>query len=274
MRRRTISSIGLLGILFIFSGRAFASDLPSATADHGAFAFPDNAGNRLLAVAELSRPDQFKTALCDGSGRVTIRFEHQQKAREGGTRRQTPGNFDALAGSVYRIVGSRVDSSETCFLACDSFLAAANQIPVERSNASEQCDPVIRGRVVSARARDVVNCWIIGRLPAKGQIVLVEFARLGKDALAAVALLAQGRVAIADYPGTYRGPGEDVWRVEDGGVLSPDDFRVVLLLQRGDIYSIGIRWSGAEGANLAMFVCTAGNRFTKVLRDYWYRAPL
>lgn len=274
MKIRTIILVSLLGVIIVFSGRTFASDLPRATSDHGAFAFPDDTGSRLLVVAEVSQPDRFKTALCDRCGRVTIKYEHQQKAREGGTHREAPYNFDALAGSVFRIMGGKVDSDETCFLASDSLLAAAAVVPVERPIAAEQCGSEIRGRVASARARDVVGCWIIGRLPASAQLVLVEFAPLGKDALAAVVLLAHDRIAIADYPGTYRGPGEDVWRVEDGGVLLPGDFRVVFLLKRGDFYSLGINWSGAEGANLALFISTSGNRFTHVINDYWYRAPL
>jgi hypothetical protein len=274
MKIRTLIPVSLLGVLIAFGGRTFASDLPRATSDHGAFAFTDDTGDRLLVVAEILQPDQFKTALCDSSGRVNIKYEYQQKAREGGTHREAPQNFGALAGSVFRIVGGKVDSAETCFLASDSLLAAATILPVDRPGTAEPCGPEIRERVASARARDAVNCWTIGRLPAGEKLVVVEFARRGKDALAAVVLLAHERTVMADYPGTYRGAGEDVWRVEDGGVLSPDYFQVVFLLQRGDFYALGIKWSGAEGVNLTVFTSTSGDRFTRAISDYWYQAPI
>ena len=76
----------------------------------------------------------------------------------------------------------------------------------------------------------------------------------------------------ADYPAEYRGPGADVWRVDDGGVLSAEWFHVVFALRRGSTYTLGIDWVGSEGSNLAVLVSDA-DAFITVLNDYWYQAP-
>ena len=62
--------------------------------------------------------------------------------------------------------------------------------------------------------------------------------------------------------------------LDDGGVLSTEGFQVVFLLQRGTFYALGVNWSGGDGASLAVFVSNGDNRFTRVINDYWYRAPV
>ena len=73
---------------------------------------------------------------------------------------------------------------------------------------------------------------------------------------------------------TWRGEGKDLWRADDGGVLSAEDFHIVFLLQRGDVYMLGVNWSGGEGSSLAAFVSNADDKFLQVIKDYWYRAPI
>ena len=77
----------------------------------------------------------------------------------------------------------------------------------------------------------------------------------------------------ADDHAEFRGPGEDLWRVDDGGVLSPQGLKIVCALQRGGWYALGTAWAGAEGRVLSLWVSEGGERFTKVLSDYWYQAP-
>jgi hypothetical protein len=102
---------------------------------------------------------------------------------------------------------------------------------------------------------------------------LVEFARQDADALASVVLLDGGRAIRADYPAVFKGAGHDLWRADDGGVLSPEGFHVVFLLQRGTSYTLGVNWFGGEGASLAVFASNGDGQFTPVINDYWYQAP-
>ena len=241
---------------------------------YGAFGFPDPSGTRLLTVSGLLQPAMLHIALCSGGRRFSVQFERRQAEREGHNGRQTPYNFDKLAGNVFTVLQGKIETGASCFLASDPLLSSATLFPAELPAGSGGCDPDVRRRLASSRSRQVVNCWAIARLPADRRLVLVEFARRDKDALASVVLIARGRMIFADYPAVFRGEGEDLWRVDDGGVLSPKDFEVVFLLRRGAFYALGINWHGTEGASLAVFVSDGGNRFTRVIDDYWYLAPV
>jgi len=46
------------------------------------------------------------------------------------------------------------------------------------------------------------------------------------------------------------------------------------VLQRGALYTLGVEWLGAEGSSLVAFTSNDANRFTQLVKEYWYRAPL
>ena len=270
----TTMSFGAVGLLILLAGGMPAQELPQATMEHGAFAFPDPGGSRLLTLANPSQPALLHTALCNGGGRFSVRFERRQAEIKGHNGRHTPNNFDKLEGDVFTVLQGKIEESANCFLASDSLLSSATVLPAEPQATFNECEPDVRLGLASSRSREVLHCWTIARLPANRRLVLVEFARRDKDALASVALIDGNRIIFADYPAVFKGEGEDLWRVEDGGVLSATDFQVVFLLQRGSFYTLGISWLGAEGRSLAVFVSQGNNRFTRVLAGYWYRMPV
>lgn len=249
-------------------------ELPQATMQHGTFAFPDESGTRLLTTSGLMQPTMLHTALCSGGGRFPVQFESRQAEREGHNGRETSYNFDNLAGAVYKVLKGKLDSGASCFLISDVLLSSAAVLPAQRPEASGQCDTVVRRRLASSRSRDLVNCWPIARLPEERLIVLVEFARRDKDALASVVVIDGERMIFADYPRVFRGQGQTLWRVDDEGILRADGFRVVFLVQRGDSYALGVDWLGDEGDSLSVFISDGDRRFIEVVRDYWYRAPV
>jgi hypothetical protein len=102
---------------------------------------------------------------------------------------------------------------------------------------------------------------------------LAEFARAGKDLLASVIVIDAGRLWFGDYDAEYRGVGEDLWRVDDGGELSAKGFQMVFLAERGNQRAVGVSWAGTEGRALTLFVSGAGNGLKRVLEDYWYQMP-
>jgi hypothetical protein len=249
---------------------AAVQDVPPSTAQHGAFAFADQTGSRLLVTSEPVA-DNIATALCAGAGRTPVGFDRRQSG--GPDRpRQTPRYFDDLTGSVFRLTAGKVDAGETCFLATEAFLAGTTVIPV-RQGEDDACAVAARRQVETSRSRSIVNCWTIGVLDKDRRIVLVEFERRGKDALASVVLMDSDRSIFADLAAEYRGEGQELWRAGDDGVLSPSGFDVVCVLQRGTFRALAVSWSAEEGESVSLFVADTDNEFTQVIRDYWYRAP-
>ncbi len=261
-----------LASILAASAPAHAQDVPSATAQHGAFAFPDEAGTRLIAVSDPPDPSSLRIALCTGGRRFAVRFDHRQAERSNDGR-QTPRNFDLLAGSVFTVLDARVAATATCFLAAAALLESATVLAPAPPPTAAACTSADR-RLASSRGRAVVHCWPIAHLGENRRIVLVEFARRGADALASLVLLDRDRAVFEDYPATFSRRDEDLWRVDDGGVLTPEGFEIVFVLRRGTSYTIGVNWSGTENASLAVLVSGEGSRFTPVISDSWYQSPI
>jgi hypothetical protein len=245
---------------------------PGATEQHGGFGLPDRSGAKLLLIPNLSRPEIVKTALCSGGSRVPVQFERRQPERDTTDGRQTPQRFDELPGNVFTVLAGRIENDAICFLASERLLSGSTLLRVTSSSGSGVC--VERRRFAMLRGRPVVHCWPIARMASGQQIALVEFGRQEKDALASLVLVDGTRAFFADYPAEYRGAGQDLWRADDGGVLSPQGFELVCVLQRGNEYVLGIAWGGAEGQSLSLWISDGSERFTRVVADYWYQAPL
>jgi hypothetical protein len=261
-----------LSFLMVAGGGAQVQDVPAATEQHGGFALPDQTGARLLLIPNLLRPEILKAALCSGGRRFPVKFERRQAERDGGNGRQTPQRFDELAGSVFAVLAGKVDLDATCFLATEPLLAGSMLLRVAAPVGSGAC--VERGRFATLRGRPVTHCWPIARMAPGKQAALLEFDRRGKDALASLVFVDGTRTIFADYPAEFRGRSQDLWRADDGGVLSPEGFEIVCALQRGDWYALGIAWHGAEGPSLSLWVSEGSEQFTRVVNDYWYRAPV
>jgi hypothetical protein len=265
---------GAVCLIIVLSGAIRGQQFPPATEQHGAFALPDPSGVRLLANPALPHPESFHTALCSGARRFSVRFERRQTENKDNNGRRTSYNFDKLEGGVFAVLQGKIDVGAACFLASDALLSSATAITAEAPAKSAECGTDVRERLDALRSRNVVNCWPVAALPAGKRLVLAEFVRRDKDALASLVLMDGNRAVFADYQAVFRGEGQDLWRADDGGVLSAEGLDAVFLLQRGPAYTLGVNWRGTEGASLAVFVSKAGDRFTQAIADYWYEAPL
>jgi hypothetical protein len=77
-----------------------------------------------------------------------------------------------------------------------------------------------------------------------------------------------------DLPAKFTGPGEDLWRVDDEGRFGADGITIPFLIRRGGVFTIPMRWNGAESVSLSVFVSDeTGLKTRQVLSDNWYRAP-
>ena len=246
-------------------------DLPAATDSHGGFALPDRDGRRLVLTAGLPNPERLNTALCSGGHRISVRFSGPQAAREADTGRQTPDNFDNLAGSLFTLAG-RVDPAAVCFLASDSLLAGSIRLDIAAPDGSGAC--LERRRLAAVRQRQVSHCWPLARLGPRAHAALLEFERRGTHALASLVVVDGATTMFADYPAEFSGHGQDLWRVDDGGRLSPEGWKLVAAVQRGNSFALAVSWAGSEGQSLSLWTSGEGTQLTEIISDYWYQVPL
>jgi hypothetical protein len=239
-----------------------------------AFAFPNEQGTRLLATADIAKPELLRVAVCSDNLQVPVEFERRQPEGRTSTSRQTSQNFANTAGAVFRITKGTVATGATCVLADESFFAGTTRILLQRPPRDARCSrahyPLIQGE----RNRAIVGCWPIAASSGGVHINIIEFSRLLTRALAALVVLDGDRRLYVDYPAEFKGPGDDLWRADDGGEIHAEGFEVVFLLKRGSTYLLAVNWGGAEGSALSLQIGEDAGQFKEVISDSWYRAPM
>ncbi len=175
---------------------------------------------------------------------------------------------------MFRVVGGKVNADATCVVTDESFLAGATLVPLKRPSQNARCSTAMYPQFQADKGRPVVGCWPIGASAAGNQVAVIEFSRHLTQALASLVVIDGERRAYIDYPATFKGPGDDLWRVDDGGNIHAEGFEVIFLLKRGTAYVIAIDWSGAEGSALSLHVADGPGQFKELIDESWYRSPL
>lgn len=239
-----------------------------------AFSFPNEQGTSLLATGAIAKPEILRVALCSSGQQVSVQFERRQPEGAKTTGRQAPQNFSQTAGAVFRIVGGKVGADATCVLADESVLEGATVVPLKRPPSSARCAKAAYPQFQADKDRPVVGCWPIADSSSGLQVAILEFSRRLTRALASLVVIDGDRRTYIDYPAEFKGPGETLWRVDDGGEIHAEGFEVVFLLKRGTTYVLAIDWAGAEGNALSVHTADGGGQFTEVVTDSWYRSPM
>jgi hypothetical protein len=203
-----------------------------------------------------------------------VRFERRQIEGRNTTGRQTPQNFAQTEGAVFQIAGGKVSPEATCMLAEESFLSGATLVPLRRPPQNARCSIAAYPQFQTDKGRPVVGCWPIAESEEGIQISVIEFSRHLTLALAILVVIDGGSRIYVDYPATFKGPGDDLWRVDDGGNIHAEGFDAVFLLKRGETYVLAIDWSAAEGNALSLHTAESGGQFKEIVSDSWYRSPI
>jgi hypothetical protein len=245
--------------------------LPHATPAHGAFGFSNPAGTEFIVLHDVPNPERLRSAICSGDVKP-IAFARLQKGA--GADRDWPDQFASLSGSVFRVVYGGADAGDACVLAPESLLTGAQVVRTQDPDKHAPCTAAEQLRVQSLRERRVQACWALGTLQPRGGIAAVEWARLDTDALASIIINFDGRAMAIDLPAKFTRAGEDLWRVDDEGKFGGDGITIPFLIRRGGVFTIPMRWNGAESVSLSLFVSDeTGGRTRQILSDNWYRAP-
>jgi hypothetical protein len=200
-----------------------------------------------------------------------VAYARKQPRLPAGTGRQTRSNFANEAGDVFRVTGSAAQDDGTCYLTADSGLAfSANRAGGAGSGA---CDPDWLRLASQARGRNALHCWPLAGARPDVQIFAMEFAVVDTSALASLVLAVPGRLVFQNFPATYKGPGQDIWRVDDEGHLSPTAFTVLFVGRLRGTWFMGVTWAGGEGEDDYLLAADSADAFRTVKLTYRYWAP-
>jgi len=211
--------------------------------------------------------------VCPGGRVLRVQYLRQQSEIAGGASRQISSEFEDQPGAVFRVLGGTITADATCLLTMDSLLAGTRAVPLDPVNAATACGAAERRRLSDLRGRPVVHCWPLAGFGRDARVVLLEFERRGSNALAGLALVGARVRAFWDLPAEYRGEGESVWRVDDGGVMSPEGFEILFALKSGGAWLLGVSWASTESLSLSLLVSRDGTGFEELVHGDRYVAP-
>ena len=237
----------------------------------GTFAYVDSSGTQLLALGTLADPATVVGAVCPGGRVLPVRYDRRQRGQRDDSHREVVSNFSREPGIVFRLTRGKAEADQTCYLSADSVLLA-QAVGVTRLGLSACLTPQA-SRLAVSKQRQVVHCWRLARSAADAELLAVQFATIDSSALASLVVVRDSSLLFQDFPAVYRGAHESVWRVDDGGVFSPEAFTILFVAQLSHAYVMAITWAGAEGESDELLVADSTHMFRTVVRDYRYRVP-
>ena len=249
------------------AGASDSTAAPATPNPLGHFGYVDSSGTQLLAIGTIEAPTGIVGAVCADGHVFPVRHDRKQARRRGDTGRQTAANFDNEAGDVFRFTAGPAQRDGTCYLSADSTLLAraVGVRPVE----VEECPRATSSRIAVARSRQVIHCWHLAEGPG-AQLAAVQFVTVDSSALASIVVDRGGPMMFHDLPAVYRGPGEDLWRVEDGGVFSPADLHILFVAELPGGYMMATTWAGAEGESEQLLAADTTGNLRTLVTDYRY----
>jgi hypothetical protein len=245
---------------------------PDAAEQPASFAYADKSGSRLLSFNLLERPAEIHSAICEHGRIVTVQYKRRQARGSKDTGRQDWRNFDNDDGDAFQIVGERAGRDETCFLTLDAGLLA-DVIPSSPAD-STSCPPSQTARLGEARGREITQCRRIAQAARNIEVLVAQFATVGKEALGALAVMRGSTILFDDHRGdTTNLRKHFLWRVDDEGKFHPEDFHVLFVADTKQGLMVATAWAGVEGEDYVLLKQIAGSTLHEEARGYRNWSP-
>ena len=231
--------------------------------------FIDN-GTLIIEHIKPSQPNPtYSYAICEQNQVHPIRFLQIQFDSPQNTRRHTAKNFENLPGSVYSTTNSRAHSDESCMLAPVPFITSSDTLP-RLTRPLEPLAPELVEKIEVTKNRKVSGTWVLADSNSNVRVSLVLFEQINDDALASLVLISSDKLLFRDYPA--KANRYSTWRVDDGGVIIPRQFKVLFLRRQNLDWEMATEFAGAEGSSLEFLVEKDG-QFKSIYSAYRYTSP-
>ncbi|HCL79192.1 MAG TPA: hypothetical protein DIC53_04405 [Synergistaceae bacterium] len=191
----------------------------------------------------------------------SVTFEDYRTESQKWNGRETARTFDDLAGFLFRVEGKPLSLpygdpvGSDVLLVDDEYTGSVEPIPLKKSPA--EATPDQRKAFEKRYGRTLKAIVRIAEAEDSGVAVYaMEFKPKGKNALAAIALVAPEGTFCLDFPAAY--DEQSTWHVDDGGEFYPESYIVGSLLKRGDGYEFTLHDASAESFTSRLVVTTGG----------------
>ncbi|MFF2907300.1 hypothetical protein [Paenibacillus sp. NPDC057934] len=221
------------------------------------FGFADAEGKQILVTAQEEGQDKALSLLDRAIGNngqvLTVNFVKWQPGSEDGTGREMAHNFAHLPGYLFTVEEESAFPDATYYLTTEADFNAKSLLDVKPANEDLAHPPVVgedvQKAIAAVRKREIQSIGKIADLSPDRELYVVQFVRQDKDMLFSLVLKEGESLAFMDYPAVAQDDDYSVWRVDDGGEVTPEMFSVLFAAQKADGVLLGINWWGAEGVN-------------------------
>ena len=247
----------------------------------GIFGFADVEGKHILVTGHEEGLDKemapLNMAIGDNGKVLTLRFEKWQSGNENNNGREMAHNFTNLSGYLFAVEEGSATTDKTYYLTDSADFNPQVLVPIKPVNvnqASEAVEEGVRASITSMKLREPQQIWKLADLTTNRQLYLVQFVRQDKDMLFSIILKDKEELIVMDYPAVIEEDEYSVWRVDDGGEVSPEMFSIMFAAETSDGILLGMEWWGAEGVN-TFFLHKEGDSFKEMDIHYGrYTSPI
>ncbi|MBW7476922.1 hypothetical protein K0T92_19575 [Paenibacillus oenotherae] len=241
-----------------------------------AFGFANAAGDRIIMSgherSQMDKVSKLNKAIGENGKVLPLRFLEWQEGNESSSGRDMAHNFANLSGFVFAVDKGSAEQDETYYLVDGNEVDVEALLPVKGPNGAAVAEEV-KGAVAKAKDRAVSGIWNLAGFGTGEQLYLAQFERRDKDMLFSLVLKRDESLVFMDYPAVLEDE-TSVWRVDDGGEVSPDMFSILFAAKTTSGLVLGVEWLGAEGTN-AFLLLEKGNQFKESeFRYYRYTYPM
>ncbi|KGE16572.1 hypothetical protein [Paenibacillus wynnii] len=244
------------------------------------FGFTDGEGKQLLVTGQNEGEEklmvQLNSAIGENGNVLSIDFVKKQTVNELNNGRDTAQNFNNLDGYLFTIEEGKAAPDQTYYLVDRADFNTKSLLTIHSLNADEgstEVEASVKKEITAAQQRDIEEIWKFADIPDKGQLFLVQFLKQEKNMLFSFVLIEGDQLTFMNYPATTE-EEYSVWRVDDGGKISPDMFSILFAAETSAGMVLGLHWLGAEGVN-SFLLEQVGDSFKEMGIEYSrYTSPL
>ncbi|MCL6605468.1 MAG: hypothetical protein K6T94_21600 [Paenibacillus sp.] len=244
------------------------------------FGFSDKEGKYLLVTGQNEGEEKVMASLNRAIGEngsvLAVKFVKWQKGSEQSNGRDTAQNFVNVPGYLFLLEEGSVVPNQTYYLADQAEFNLKSLLsiqPANENNGSAKVGEGVKAEITAAQQREIEQIWKLADISGKGELYLVQFVKQDKDMLFSFVLKEDKRLTFMNYPAVLQDE-YSVWRVDDGGKVSPEMFSILFAAETVKGMVLGINWWGAEGVNTFLLE-QVGDTFKEMDIEYSrYTSPV
>lgn len=220
------------------------------------FGFADGEGKHLLVTGQDEGKQQEMALLNKAIGNngqvLDVKFEKWQAGNEQNNGRELALNFTNLPGYLFTLEAGSAVPDETYYVVDAADFNLQSLLPVKPAGVNQEAatsEDRVRGSIAEAKGREVLHLWKLADVSVEQELYLVQFVKQDANMLFSFVLKDSDGLVFADYPAVLQDDGNSVWRVDDGGEVTPEMFSLLFAAQTANGLVLGLEWWGAEGVN-------------------------